>query len=51
VKVPKSICKVMECDDRAILDEWISRWTELVRFDVVPIITSSEAATTMAPRL
>ena len=43
--------QVMECDDRALLDEWMSRWTDLVRFDVVPVITSSEAADTIAPRL
>ena len=40
--------QVIECSDRALLDAWISRWTDLVRFDVVPVITSSEAATTIA---
>ena len=43
--------QVMECDDRALLDEWISRWADLVHFDVVPVITSSDAADTIAPRL
>ncbi|MFQ5424461.1 MAG: DUF3303 domain-containing protein [Phycisphaerae bacterium] len=43
--------QVMDCDDRALLDEWMSRWSNLVRFDVVPIITSSEAASAVAPRL
>ncbi len=36
--------QVMECDDPALLDAWMSRWQDLVRFDVVPVITSSEAA-------
>jgi len=43
--------QVMECDDRALLDEWMSRWADLVRFEVVPVITSAEAAAAIAPRL
>ena len=36
--------QVMECDDRALLDEWIAAWADLVDFDVHPVITSAEAA-------
>ena len=36
--------QVMECDDRARLDAWIARWTDLVDFEVVPVVTSAEAA-------
>ena len=36
--------QVMECDDRQLLDQWIAQWQDLVRFEVVPVITSSEAA-------
>ncbi|HEX8450804.1 MAG TPA: DUF3303 family protein [Longimicrobium sp.] len=43
--------QVMECDDRALLDEWISRWEDLVEFEVWPVITSDEARATVAPRL
>jgi hypothetical protein len=43
--------QVMETADRALLDEWISRWTDIVDFEVRPIITSKEAAERMAPRL
>lgn len=41
--------QVMECDDRALLDEWISAWSDLVEFEVIPVITSAEAAAIMAP--
>jgi hypothetical protein len=34
----------METDDRKLLDEWMSRWQDLMEFEVVPVITSSEAA-------
>lgn len=43
--------QVMHCDDRALLDEWMSSWSDLVRFKVVPVITSVEAAGAIAPRL
>ena len=36
--------QVMECDDRALLDAWIARWADLVEFEVVPVVTSAEAA-------
>ena len=38
--------QVMECDDRALLDEWMAAWTDLVEVEVVPVITSAEAAAT-----
>lgn len=36
--------QVMECDDRRLLDDWIAAWTDLVHFEVHPVITSAEAA-------
>lgn len=36
--------QVMQCADRALLDEWIRAWEDLVEFEVVPVITSPEAA-------
>ena len=36
--------QVMECDDRALLDEWMARWADLVTFRVVPVMTSADAA-------
>jgi hypothetical protein len=35
--------QVMACDDRALLDAWIARWTDLVDFEVHEVVTSSEA--------
>lgn len=43
--------QVMECDDRALLDEWISNWRDIVDFEVIPVMTSAEAADAVAPRL
>ena len=35
--------QVMQCDDRALLDEWIAKWSDIVDFEIVPVITSEEA--------
>jgi hypothetical protein len=36
--------QVMETHDRALLDQWIANWADLVEFEVHPVITSAEAA-------
>ena len=40
--------QLMECDDPALLAEWTARWEDLVDFEVVPVITSAEAASAAA---
>jgi hypothetical protein len=42
--------QVMESADRALLDQWMARWSDLVEFEVHPVITSQEAARRMAPK-
>jgi hypothetical protein len=43
--------QVMECDDRRLLDQWIANWSDIVEFEVIPALTSAEAAAAVAPRL
>ena len=43
--------QVMECDDPALLEAWMDRWRDLVTFEVLPVLTSAEAAARVAPRL
>jgi Protein of unknown function (DUF3303) len=43
--------QVMECDDPQLLARWMARWEDLVDFEVVPVVTSAEAAAAIAPRL
>jgi hypothetical protein len=43
--------QVMESPDRAQLEEWLQRWSDLVDFEVVPVITSSDAQAAVAARL
>jgi len=36
--------QVMETTDRSLLDEWMRNWSDLVDFEVHPVMTSQEAA-------
>jgi hypothetical protein len=47
-----TVCfQVMEAKDPRLLDEWMSRWSDLVEFEVHPVMTSKEAAEKIAPKL
>jgi len=43
--------QLMETHDRKLLEEWMANWNDLVEFEVYPVITSADAARTLAPRL
>ena len=43
--------QLMECEERRLLDEWIAAGSDLVDFEVFPVITSAEAVQRIAPRL
>jgi len=34
----------MECEDPKLLDAWMAAWSDLMEFEVTPVITSPEAA-------
>lgn len=35
--------QVMECPQRELLDEWMVQWDDLVDFEVVEVVSSSDA--------
>lgn len=43
--------QVMECEDRALLEQWMARWADLIDFEVIPVMSSAEAQAAIAPRL
>ena len=43
--------QLMECDDPALLDQWMLRWSDVMNFEVVPVVTSAEAVAIVSPRL
>jgi hypothetical protein len=36
--------QLMETDDPGLFDEWTAGWNDLVEFEIVPVISSVEAA-------
>jgi hypothetical protein len=43
--------QLMTTENPALLDEWIAKWSDLIEFEVHPVITSAEAVEKIAPRL
>lgn len=43
--------QLMEAEERKHLDEWIANWSDVVDFEVYPVISSAEAAERISPRL
>jgi len=43
--------QLMETEDRSLLDQWIVNWSDIVDFEVHPVIMSEEASEKIRPRL
>ena len=43
--------QIMESPNRALLDEWLAHWSDLVDFEVLPVVTSADAAASVASQL
>ena len=43
--------QLMETDTPVLIDQWIAAWSDLVDFEVHAVISSTEAAERIAPRL
>ena len=39
--------QLMETEDPSLFDEWIAAWSDLVDFEIVPVVDSSVAAAQM----
>ena len=35
--------QLMRTDERDLMDQWIANWSDLVEFEVIPVLTSAEA--------
>jgi succinate dehydrogenase flavin-adding protein (antitoxin of CptAB toxin-antitoxin module) len=43
--------QLMECEDPQLFNEWMSRWQDLVEFEIIPVVSSQEAANSMTQML
>ena len=41
--------QVMDCDDVVLLQRWVSAWSDLVEFEILPVAPGSELAEAMTP--
>jgi hypothetical protein len=41
----------MECDDARLLQQWIVHWGDLMDFEIVPVVPSSDTREIVAPHL
>ena len=45
---------IMECDEVTALQKWVAEWSDLVEFEIVPVVTGklvSEALRAQKPRV
>ena len=40
--------QLMECDDAQLLEQWASRWRDLMEFEFVPVRTSKQVVEMMS---
>ena len=43
--------QIMQAPDRALLEQWMANWNDLVDFEVHPVMTSEQAVDRIGPRL
>ena len=43
--------QLVETEDARLLQEWASHWQELIEFEFVPVVESTEASETIRPFL
>jgi hypothetical protein len=47
-----TVCfQLMQTGDETLFEQWVSRWQDLVEFEIIPVQTSAEAMAAIAPRL
>ena len=43
--------QVMDASDRALLDQWMANWSDLMDFEILPVLSSAEVQARIADRL
>ena len=41
----------MECSDITLLQRWVAEWSDLIDFEIVPVVSGKETAAALADRL
>jgi hypothetical protein len=43
--------QLMECDDARLLQRWIANWSDLMDFEVIPVVPSADTRQALEPLL
>ncbi len=43
--------QLMECEDARALQRWVAGWSDLIEFEIVPVVPSAEVRAMMEPLL
>jgi hypothetical protein len=43
--------QLMECDDVTLLQRWVAQWSDLMDFEIVPVVAGKDTASALAPLL
>ena len=43
--------QLMECGDVTLLQQWVAEWSDLMAFEIVPVVPGKETAGALADRL
>ena len=43
--------QLMETNDRTLLNQWVAQWSDLVDFEIYPVMTSEQAVEHIEPSL
>ncbi len=43
--------QLMECDDARLLQQWVAAWSDLIDFEIVPVVPSAETRQAIEPLL
>ena len=43
--------QIMDCDDVTLLQRWVAQWSDLVEFEIVPVVPGKDTAAALADQL
>lgn len=43
--------QLVQCDDAALIQQWIIHWQDLVEFEVIPVVSSAQTREIIKPLL
>ncbi|HJQ56941.1 MAG TPA: DUF3303 family protein [Vineibacter sp.] len=43
--------QIMECDDVTLLQRWVTEWSDLIAFEIVPVVPGKDTAAALADQL